>query len=103
MALDCRTPRFLLSAGRTLSGKEEPLGHPWELTVRQLVRQVRRDYGIELRLLTMARGAALEQGNLIYYLPGMDEDDLAPLEVLETICRVFRLPREDFGLDPADD
>lgn len=75
--------------------------HPWELTVRQLVRQVDRDYGIQLRLITMEGGAVLHRGDLAFYLPGFDEDDLVPLELLEAICRVFRLPREDFGLNPA--
>jgi len=81
--------------------EEACLRHPWELTARQLVRQVDCDYGIKLRLVTTRGGAVLQRGDLSYALPGFDEDDLVPLQVLEAICRVFRLPREDFGLDPA--
>ena len=79
------------------------MSHPWELTLRQLVVRVRREYGIELKLTNLRTGAALEKENLVQALPGMDVDDVIPLQLLEVVLENFRLPRLDFGLDAEDD
>jgi hypothetical protein len=80
------------------------VGHPWELTLRQLVEKVRHDYGIELAVVPLpVPGTILCLGATIYPLPEIDEDDLLDIAVLESICDCFRLPRADFSLDPDPD
>jgi hypothetical protein len=80
------------------------VSHPWELTLRQFVERVRRDYGIVLRVSPLRTpGSLLGHDKLIYVLPGIAEDDLLDIEVLESICQAFLLPRSDFHLDPEDE
>jgi hypothetical protein len=80
------------------------LGHPWEMTLRQLLERVRRDYGILFEVVPMpARGTILVRGSQVFALPEIDEDDLLDIAILENLCRCFRLPREDFSLDPDPD
>ena len=80
------------------------MGHPWELTLRQLTEKVWRDYGLRLEIVTFpASGSILQAGKAIYSLPGIGEDDILSIEVLERICDAFLLPRVDFHLDPPSE
>ena len=77
------------------------MSHPWEMTLRQLVEKVRRDYGLRIEILSLpVSGVILTQGGRIYPLPNLEENDLLDLDVLENLVDFFRLPREDFHLDP---
>jgi hypothetical protein len=69
------------------------------------VERVRRDYGIELSItsLILATSLFLRKGDRLYPLLVAEEDDLIPLDVLRTLCRVFGLPPADFQLDPEDE
>jgi hypothetical protein len=79
--------------------------HPWQITVREFVERVRRDYGIELSVtsLILATSLFLRKRDRLYPLLVAEEDDLIPLDVLRTLCRVFGLPTADFHLDPEDE
>lgn len=79
--------------------------HPWQITVREFVERVRRDYGIELSItsLILATSLFLRKGDRLYPLLVAEEDDLIPLDVLRTLCRAFGLPPADFHLDPEDE
>lgn len=80
------------------------MGHPWEFTLRQLLEKVHRDYGILFEVVPMpVPGTILIRGARVFSLPGIDEDDLLDVAVLESLCRFFRLPRADFSLDPDPD
>ena len=79
------------------------MGHPWELTLRQLVEWLRRERGIEVKATVSVTGVVLRRGLRMYAAPGFDEDEPMPLGVLESICRALDLPREDLGLDPTPD
>lgn len=75
------------------------MSHPWELTLRQFVEKVRRDYGIVLSASPLRTpGSLLRHDKLVYVLPRIEEDDLLDLEILESICQAFLLPRADFHL-----
>jgi len=75
--------------------------HPWEITLREFIEQVRRDYGIEVDLRSAAVVASrfLRKGGRAYVLV-MEEDEILSPSVLRSLCRFYRLPPEDFGLDP---
>jgi hypothetical protein len=78
--------------------------HPWELTLKQFVEQVRRDYGIEMRTLAMGeRGQFLIRGRQICALPDIEDDDPLTPFLLRTLCSVFELPPLDFALDPEEE
>lgn len=79
--------------------------HPWEITVREFVEKVRRDYGIELSVtyVTLTASLYLRKNDRLYLLLVADEDDILPLDVLRSLCRAFNLPPEDFHLDPDPD
>jgi hypothetical protein len=75
--------------------------HPWEITVREFVDRVRRDYGIEIATSSanlMASRFLRKDGRSIVLL--LDEDDILSPGVLGSLCRFYRIPPEDFGLDP---
>jgi hypothetical protein len=75
--------------------------HPWELTLQEFIEVVRRNYGIEIDLRSAAVVASrlLRKGDRSYVLI-MEEDEILPLSVLRSLCRFYRIPPEDFGLDP---
>jgi hypothetical protein len=75
--------------------------HPWELTLREFTEIVRRNYGIEidLRSATVIASRLLRKDDRGYVLI-MEEDEILPLGVLRSLCRFYRIPPEDFGLDP---
>jgi hypothetical protein len=75
--------------------------HPWEITLREFIEIVRRNYGIEIDVRSAARIASrfLRKGNkgLILLL---DMDEVLTLSVLGNLCRAYGIPPEDFKLDP---
>lgn len=76
--------------------------HRWELTLRELIEKVRRDYGIELELgsAAIAGSLFLSKGGRLFPLPILDMDQVLPVSLLEFFCDLYDCPREDFGLDP---
>lgn len=79
--------------------------HPWEITLREFIEIVRRDYGIEIDPASAAvvGGRYLSKGRRAYPLPVMDLDALMPLPMLRFLCKWYRIPPEDFRLDPEDE
>lgn len=77
--------------------------HPWEMTLGELVEWLRRERGIEVRATVSVQGIVLKRGRRLYAVPGLEEDDIPPLRVLEAICEVLDLPYLDLGLDPRGD
>jgi len=75
--------------------------HPWELTVREFVETVRRYYGIEIDTPAAAIVASrfLRRGDRAYFLLIEDDEILSP-SLLLSLCRFYRIPPEDFGLNP---
>jgi hypothetical protein len=75
--------------------------HPWELTLREFIEIARRNYGIEIDLESAAVTASrfLRQGDRAYVLV-IEEDEILSISVLRNLCRFYRIPPEDFGLDP---
>ncbi len=78
--------------------------HPWELTLAELLDWLRQERGIEVKATVSVQGTVLRRGRRLYTVPGLEDDDILPLRVLEAICEVLDLPYLDLGLDPrADD
>lgn len=79
--------------------------HPWELTLREFVEKVRRDYNVVIKCTRVAGFSAwyLTRGKQNYLLPGLGEDEILPLPTLRSLCRAFSLPALDFHLDPEGD
>jgi hypothetical protein len=78
--------------------------HPWEITLREFIEVVRRNYGIELDVRSAAIIASqfLRKGDKGLILL-IDQDEILTLSVLRSLCRAYRIPPEDFGLDPEPD
>ena len=77
-------------------------GHPWEITLRQFVERVRRDYGIEVDISIFRQIIVFERDGRPYVLPQLDLDDEIGPTLLRDLCSIFSLPPEDFSLDPDD-
>jgi hypothetical protein len=79
--------------------------HPWEITVREFVEKVWRDYGVKLSVTSviLATSLFLRKGDRLFPLLVAEEDDIIPLDVLRTLCRAFGFPPLDFHLDPDED
>ena len=75
--------------------------HPWEITLREFVEIVRRDYGIEIATssATLVASRFMHKDGRSFVLL-IDEDESLSLGVLRSLCRFYRIPPEDFGLDP---
>jgi hypothetical protein len=78
--------------------------HPWEITLREFIEIVRRNYGIEIDLRSAAIIASqfLRKGDKGLVLL-IDQDEILTISVLRSLCRAYRIPPEDFGLDPEPD
>lgn len=78
--------------------------HPWELTLREFIEQVQRDYGIEIDPVPAAivGGRLLTKNHRAYLIPTLDLDEVMPIFLLRSFCRFYRVPPEDFGL-PAEE
>jgi hypothetical protein len=75
--------------------------HPWEITLRDFIAIVRREYGIEIAKSSAALVASRflhKDGRAVVLL--IDEDEILSLSVLRSLCRFYRIPPVDFGLDP---
>jgi hypothetical protein len=79
--------------------------HPWEITLREFVEAVRRDYGIEIELVSAAivSGWILRRGERIYPVPVQDPDEILTPNRLRSLCAFYGLPAVDFNLDPGDE
>ena len=75
--------------------------HPWEITLREFIEIVRRNYGIEIDIRPAAIIASqfLRKGDKGLILL-IDEDEILTPSILRSLCRAYRIPPEDFGLDP---
>ena len=80
--------------------------HPWEITVREFIEVARRNYGIsvDLRSAAVVASPFLKKNGKAYVLL-IEEDEILSLSVLRSLCRFYRIPPEDFGLDaePEED
>jgi hypothetical protein len=78
--------------------------HPWELTLREFIETVRRYYGIEIDIRDAAVVASrfLRKAGRSYVLL-IEEDEILSISVLRSLCRFYRIPPEDFGLDAEPD
>jgi hypothetical protein len=79
--------------------------HPWDITLREFIEKVRRDYGIELDPASAAitGGQFLHKDRRLFPVEVLDLDELMPLPILQSMCRHYRIPQEDFGLYPEED
>lgn len=75
--------------------------HPWELTLGEFIEIAYRNYGIEIDLRSAAVVASrfLRKDGRAYVLV-IEEDEILSPSVLRSLCRFYRIPPEDFGLDP---
>jgi len=80
--------------------------HPWELTLREFIETVWRNYGIEFEYASAAIVASrfLRKDTGAFTLL-INEDEILSISLLRSLCRFYRLPPEDFGLDaePEED
>ncbi|MFY9822141.1 MAG: hypothetical protein WAM82_12215 [Thermoanaerobaculia bacterium] len=75
--------------------------HPWELTLREFLEFVRRNYGIEIDYSSAAITASRflkKDGRAFFVL--IDEDEPMSISLLRSLCRFYYVPPEDFGLHP---
>lgn len=79
--------------------------HPWEITLREFIERVRRDYGIEIEPVTaaIAGGRFLSKDRRLYPVLILDEDEPMPIFLLRSYCSLYRIPPEDFGLSFEED
>jgi hypothetical protein len=77
--------------------------HPWEITLREFVEQVRRDYGIEVDASILDRIYVFRRGDRVFVLPGLESDVILAPDLLRELCALFNLPPLDFALDPDPD
>lgn len=77
--------------------------HPWEITLREFVEKVRRDYGIEVDTSLLDQIVIYQRDGRQYVLPKFDPDGILELPVLQSLCWIFNLPTADFSLDPEPD
>lgn len=78
--------------------------HPWELTLREFIEIVRRNYGIEIQITSaaIAVGRYLRKDGRMYPVPVVDENHRLPIDYLYVLCDLYRVPPEDFGLMPQE-
>ena len=79
--------------------------HPWEITLREFIQIARRDYGIEIELVSavIVVGWILRKGESVYPVPVADPDKIMPLHVLSELCILYGIPPIDFHLDPGNE
>jgi hypothetical protein len=79
--------------------------HPWQITLREFIERVRREYGIEIGAATAAitAGRFLSKDQRSFPVPVMELDEVMPLPLLQFLCRFFRIPPTDFGLDAEEE
>jgi hypothetical protein len=79
--------------------------HPWELTLREFIETVWRNYGIRVDYPTVAStaGLLLSKDRRVFPIAVLDEDEIMPISLLRSLCRLYRVPAEDFGLSAEED
>ena len=79
--------------------------HPWELTLREFIEIVWRNYGIEIDIVhaSVSGGRFLTKNQRLYPVQVLDEDEVMPIDLLKFLCQLYRIPPEDFGLRPWED
>lgn len=79
--------------------------HRWEITWREFVEKLLRDYGIEVSVTSvlLVGSLLLEKDGLLYAVPNIGQDDIIPLSILRRLCAFYRVPPLDFGLDPEEE
>jgi hypothetical protein len=79
--------------------------HPWQITLREFLETIRREYGIEVDPASAAvtGGGFLRQGQRPFPVPVMELDEVMPIPLLRFLCKFYRMPAADFGLDAEDD
>ena len=80
--------------------------HPWEITLRELIQIARRDYGIEIELVSaaVAGGWLLSKdGSVDFPVLVLDPDEIMPVRLVRMLCRLYGIPPEDLSLDPWED
>jgi hypothetical protein len=78
--------------------------HPWELTLREFIEVVRRNYGIEIDYSSAAITASRflrKDGRTFVIL--IEEDEILSIALLRSLCRFYSIPPEDFGLHPESE
>lgn len=78
----------------------------WEVTLRQFLEHLERERGVVPYFVQGPdiAGYCIEIDGASYPLPAhLGEDAVLPPEYLESLCLFFGIPRDDFGLDPAED
>jgi hypothetical protein len=79
--------------------------HPWEITLREFIEIVRRNYGIEIdpASAAIAGGRFLKGDQRMFPVPVLELDEVVPLPLLRFLCGFYRIPPVDLRLDPEDD
>ena len=79
--------------------------HPWELTLREFIETVWRNYGIRVDYPTAAAvgGLFLSRDKRTFPVAVLDEDEIMPIPLLRSLCRFYNVPPEDFGLSSEED
>jgi hypothetical protein len=79
--------------------------HPWQITLRDFIEKVRREYGIEIDPASAAvsGGRFLSKEKRLFPIPVMEPDEVMPLPLLRFLCRLYRVPPVDFALEAEED
>ena len=79
--------------------------HPWQTTLGEFIERARRERGVEIdpAAAAVAGGRFLRQDQRLFPVPAMELDEVMPLPLLRFLCRLFRIPPADFGLDAEED
>jgi hypothetical protein len=79
--------------------------HPWELTLREFIEVVWRNYGIRVDYPIAAgiAGLFLSKDRKAFPVVVLDEDEIMPISLLGSLCRLYRVPVEDFRLSAEED
>jgi hypothetical protein len=86
---------------------------PWQLTLRQFLEKIQRDYGTAREDLGFPVAGSwspvvldyLERTNLadaLALVVELDEDEILTPTILRHLCNLLSLPPEDFHLDSED-
>ena len=75
--------------------------HPWQITLREFLETIRREYGIEIDPASAAitGGRLLRKDQRLFPVPLLELDEVMPLPLLRFLCGFYRVPPADFHLD----
>jgi hypothetical protein len=99
-----REGRIKVETAEKIPGGSALVRHPWEITLREFIERVRRDYGIQIEPASaaIASGQFMSKEGRAFPVPVMGMDEVMPLPLLRFLCRLYRIPAADFHLDPED-